>query len=234
MSERVSLTTDEAVAVITMDDGKVNALSPAMQADLHAALDEVEGNDAVAGVVLAGRPGVFSAGFDLKVMGAGDMGAIVDMVAGGGEFVRRLFGFPKPVVAAATGHALAAGAFTLLGCDVRFGTDDDGAKFGMNEVAIGMVLPGWAAIIADTRLSNRHRHRAAMNARITGPVQAAEVGFLDEVVAAEAVLESAVAEAASFTALDPKSYAGMIKLHRGDVLDRMDAAIAADRAAISA
>ena len=101
---------------------------------------QAEGDDEVRAVVLHGRPGKFSAGFDLGVMFGDDMSAIIDLVADGGVLVHRLYGSSVPVVAASTGHALAAGALLLLGCDVRVAGDAE-AKVGLNEVAIKMVLP---------------------------------------------------------------------------------------------
>ncbi len=124
-----------------------------------------------------------------------DMSAIIDLVADGGALVQRLYGCQVPVVAACTGHALAAGALVLLGCDVRVGADID-AKVGLNEVAIKMVLPDWAFTIAGERLSKRHAQRALATARITTPRDAVDVGYIDEVVAADDVLERAVAIAA--------------------------------------
>lgn len=238
MSELVTTDIDDSIAVVTMDDGKVNALSLDMQAQLGAALDSIEARDDVACVVLAGRPGVFSAGFDLSVMAAGDMAAIVDMVASGGELVRRLYGFPLPVVAAATGHAIAGGAFTLMGCDVRIGTDpsegEPGAsRYGMNEVAIGMAVPEWAITISSHRLSNRHLNRALLTARLTDGPGALDVGFLDAVVAPDAVVDEAMAEARSLVGLDRRSYVEMISRYRGAVLEEMAAEIATDRAAVS-
>ena len=134
---------------------------------------EAEVQAAVGAVVLHGRPGTFSAGFDLGVMTGTDLGAIIDLVADGGDLVRRLYGSSVPVVAACTGHALAAGALVLLGCDVRIGADVD-AKIGLNEVAIKMVLPDWAFTIAGERLSRRHLPRAVANARLTSPADAVD------------------------------------------------------------
>lgn len=229
----VTTTIEDHIATITMDDGKVNALSPSMQAELNEHLDEVDGNDAVKAVVLNGREGVFSAGFDLGIMGEGDMKAIVEMVAGGGELVRRLYGFRVPVVAAANGHAIAAGAFTLLGCDVRVGTTGK-AKIGMNEVAIGMAVPNWAITIASHRLSNRHLNRSLLNARLTDGAGALDVGFLDVTVDGDDVIPTAIAEAHALAAsLDPSSYVEMIRRYRGDTLDTMAAQIAADRSSVS-
>jgi len=120
MTELVSYAFDGKVATITMDDGKVNVLSPAMQAELNAALDQAEADQAV--VLLTGRPGVFSAGFDLAVLqGRGDEAGT--MVLGGFELSLRLLGFARPVVVACTGHAIAMGSFLLLSGDYRLGAD---------------------------------------------------------------------------------------------------------------
>jgi enoyl-CoA hydratase len=136
-----------------------------------------------------------------------------------------------PVIAACTGHALAAGALLLLGCDVRVGADID-AKVGLNEVAIKMVLPDWAFTISEERLSKRHAPRALANARITTPRDAVDVGFIDEVVPADEVLERSVAIASELaTTLDPSAYQRTIAKMRGPVLDLMAEQIASDRAA---
>ena len=130
---------------------------------------EAEHDASVTAVVLHGRPGKFSAGFDLSVMTGGDIPAMASLVSDGGALVRTLYGSSIPVVAACTGHALAAGALVLLGCDVRIGADVE-CKIGLNEVAIGMVLPDWAFTIAVDRLSKRHLQRAVATARITSPL----------------------------------------------------------------
>ena len=133
-----------------------------------------------------------------------DFGKIIELVADGGDLVRTFWGCGVPVIAACTGHAVAAGALMLLGCDVRVGADIP-AKIGLNEVAIKMVLPDWALTIAGDRLSHRHVHRATANARLTIPGEAVDVGFLDEVVPADQVLDRAVVVATESHTLDPPS-----------------------------
>jgi len=221
---------DEGVLVCHIDDGKVNALSKGIIAAVSEALDEAEGDDSITAFVLHGRDGKFSAGFDLTVMRSGDLAAMSDLVSDGGELVRRLYGASVPVVAACTGHALAAGALVLLGCDVRVGADVE-CKIGLNEVAIGMVLPDWAFTIARARLSNRHLQRSVATARVTGASDAVDVGYLDEVVAADRVLDVAVARAAEFAGLSPAAYRGTVAKLRDDVTGTMADQIAADRAA---
>ena len=223
----------DQVLVVHLDDGKANALSFDMIDGILTAIREAENDDQIGAVVVHGREGKFSAGFDLGVMMADDQSAIVNLVANGGELVRTLYGCSVPVVAASTGHALAAGALMLLGCDVRIGADVP-AKVGLNEVAIKMVLPDWALTIAGARLSKRHMQRSIVNARITTPADAGDVGFLDEVVPADELLDRAIAIAAELAAtLDPRAYAGTIRAFRQETLDEMDTHIAAARASIA-
>lgn len=221
---------DGGVLVCHIDDGKANALSTDIIEAVTAAVAEAEADDEISSLVIHGREGKFSAGFDLTVMRGGDIGAMSALVSDGGDLVRTVYGASVPVVAACTGHALAAGALLLLGCDVRVGADVD-CKIGLNEVAIGMVLPDWAFTIARDRLSKRHLQRSVANARITSAHQAVDAGFLDEVVAADAVLDTAVARAAELAALDARAYAGTVATLRGETLAAMADEIAADRAA---
>jgi enoyl-CoA hydratase/carnithine racemase len=221
----------DAVTVLHVDDGKANALTFDLIASIKESVEAADADDTVGAVVIHGREGRFSAGFDLGVMLAGDMAETVRLVADGGDLVRTLYGCGLPVVAACTGHALAAGALMLLGCDVRIGADVP-AKIGLNEVAIKMVLPDWAMTIAAARLSKRHLQRSVVNARVTGPADSVDVGFLDEVVAMEALLDTAVERAADLAAtLDPAAYRATVRKFRGPVLDTMASQIAGDRAA---
>ena len=133
----VSYHCDDAIATITIDDGKVNALSLAVLAELNAALDQAERDGAV--VILAGRDGVFSAGFDLPVLRGGGPDARA-MLRAGFELAARLLAFPRPVVIACTGHAVAMGVFLLLCGDYRVGATGP-YKITANEVAIGLTMP---------------------------------------------------------------------------------------------
>ena len=126
----VTTTRQGPVTIVTMDDGRANALGPPMVAALNAALDEAEADAEVASVVIAGRPGRFSGGFDLELIRSGDTEAVKAMVRGGGDLIRRIYGGPLPVVAACTGHAVAAGALLLLGCDERIGPDATNGRTG--------------------------------------------------------------------------------------------------------
>lgn len=220
-SDAMMIDRSNGVMVIHLDDGRVNALTSAMAAGITAAVHEAESDDAIRAVVLHGRPGKFSAGFDLDVVRSGDPEAVRNLVADGADLAHTLYGAAVPVIAACTGHAIAAGAIILMACDVRIGADVE-AKVGLNEVAIGMTMPAWAITIAAERLSRRHLQRSTANARLTGPRDAVDVGFLDEVVPADEVLPRAMAVATELAgSLDPTGYAQTIRLLRGAMLDRL-------------
>jgi enoyl-CoA hydratase len=225
----VTLERRDRVLVAHLDDGKANALSTTTIRALEAALAAAEGDDTIAALVLHGRPGKFCAGFDLDVMRGGDWAAVAELVSDGGALVHLLYGSSIPVIAACTGHALAAGALVLLGCDLRIGADVD-CKIGLNEVAIGMVLPEWAMTISDARLSKRHLQRAVATAEVTDGRGAVEAGFLDRVVPEAEVLDAAVAAGAQMAALHRRAYAGTVRSLRGATLDLMERQVAADRA----
>ena len=231
MNITTEIVADGTVALITLDDGKANALSKAAIADLSARLHAAADTDGVTAAVIAGRDGMFSGGFDLNVMRSGDLHAIVDLVADGGQLVHDVYGLHIPVVAACTGHALAAGALLLLGCDLRVGAIGP-FKIGVNEVAIGMVLPRWAQTICADRLSRRHVHRRVALAEVTEAPAAVDAGFLDLAVEPDAVVATAVEQAAALGALDTRSYANTVDQFRAATLATMAEQVSTDRATI--
>lgn len=189
---------DGSVAVIRMDDGKANALSHTMLDALHGALDRAQ-EDSAAAVALIGRPGRFSAGFDLSVMGQGP-DAVRELVGKGASLALRIFEWPTPVVLGVTGHALAMGAVLCLAADERIGSE--GAyKVGLNEVAIKMSLPDFAVVLAEDRLSRRHLGRATAGAEIYDPAGAVDAGYFDQVVADGEADAAACARAAELAAI---------------------------------
>jgi enoyl-CoA hydratase len=222
----VTTTIEDGVAVVRFDDGKVNALSYAAIEAIEAALDEAQ-REARA-VCLVGREGVFSAGFDLSVMRAG-IEAAVQLVTAGGRMLVRLYLHPQPVVAAVTGHALAAGVLLSASCDVRIGADGP-AKIGLNETAIGMSLPVFAVELARDRLNPEAVTRATMGAEIYDPHGAAAVGWLDRVVPADECVSEAIAQARRWAEYSPAAYAQTKKLVREPVVERIRAAGTADLA----
>ena len=209
-----TLELSDEVAIVRMDDGKANALGPAMLDALDAAFDRAE-REAKA-VVLAGRPGRFCAGFDLKHMMAGPESARA-LVTRGADVLLRMYAHPQPVVVACTGHALAGGALVVLCGDVRLGTAGE-FKLGLNEVAIGLPLPILAIELARDRLDPRHLTEATLLARQFDPEAARDAGYLDHVVPADQLLPRALEEARRLAGLGSVPFAASKRALRRDTI----------------
>src|SRR5690606_8196648 len=183
--------------------------------------------DGARALVLAGRPGRFCAGFHLPTMQSG-IDQARDLLRVGADLALRLYTLPIPTVVAVSGHALAMGAILLMTADLRIGAAGD-FKIGLNEVRIGMPVPHFVTVLAEDRLSRRHLDRATSLATIYDPPGAAEAGFLDQVVDAEAVDEVAMRHARAFAAdFHPQAFAITREHRRADAARRVRDALAGD------
>ncbi|HZP44586.1 MAG TPA: crotonase/enoyl-CoA hydratase family protein [Candidatus Binataceae bacterium] len=224
MKSIVNYEVQDLIATITMDDGKVNVMSVAMLSALNDALDRAAADHAV--VVLTGRPGVFSAGFDLPVLAAGGPDAH-KMVKMGFETAARILSFPAPVVVACTGHAIAMGVFLVLAADYRLGADGP-FRIGANEVAIGITMPHFAIEICRQRLTPAHFNRAVTFSEMFNPADAVPAGFLDRMVPPLELHDEANKVAAALTKLNMSVHAAAKLRARGQTLRAIRAAIEAD------
>ena len=224
MESFVTYKLDNGIATISMDDGKANAIGLQMLDELNAALDRAEADKAV--VIIAGRPGMFSAGFDLKVF-KGDPADQLRMLTGGARLSERLLDFPYPVLAACTGHAIAMGAFLLMSTDLRIAIDE-GARFHVNEVQIGMTVPHFALEVCKQRLSPADLHAAAVTAQPYAPAEAVVAGFVDALVPDTELSNVVQAQAERLKALVPGSFVATKRRLRKSTMAAMAAAIEAD------
>ena len=224
MNEFVTYTSAENYAIITINNGKANAISHEVVAGLNACLDTAEAENKV--VILTGKSGIFSAGFDLKVMTASPESA-KELVTKGSKLSLRMLSFSQPIIVACSGHAIAKGAFLLLSADYRIGVEGD-FKIGLNEVMIGMTMHNAGIAIAKARLSEVYLNRSVNNAEIYNSKQAVEAGFLDRIVPEEALLLTAIKIAEMSSKLNKKAHAAtklkVRKLH----LEALVIAIALD------
>lgn len=214
----------DRVARITLDDGKVNAFSIAMLREIHAALDRAEADGAV--VLITGREGFLSAGFDLKVFRE-EPERLGEMLRLGADLSERILAFPTPVAVVCSGHAIAAGSFLLLAADLRVGVDGP-YEIGLNEVKIGLTLPLFVVELARHRLTPPHFDRALVTARIYRPAEAVEPGFLDRVVAPGDLEEAGEAAAQELAGLSPEAHAATKLRVRGSAIEAVHTAIEAE------
>ncbi len=225
MNDLVGYHLEDGIATLTLDNGKVNAVSPEVIAAFHAALDRAEADKAV--VIITGTPGILSGGYDLKVMTSGPQNAIA-LVAAGSGLARRMLAHPFPIIVACTGHAVAKGAFILLSADYRVGVEGP-FRIGLNEVQIGMTMHHVGIELARDRLRKSYFNRCVINAEMFEPQEAVQAGFLDAVVAPDELMPAALAMAEQLKKLNMTAHANTKVKARRAFLETLDWAIEEDK-----
>ncbi len=216
---------DDRIATIRLDDGKVNVMSLDMQAAIGEAIDRADADGAA--IVLTGRPGVFSAGFDLAIIAAGGPETAA-MVIGGFRLAERVLVYPRPVVVACTGHAIAMGTFLMFAGDYRIGPDAGSYKWIANEVAIGLTMPRAAIEMLRLRLTPAACDRAVNLSYQFSPTDAAACGYLDQLVPLDDVVDTAISVARAALTLDPRAHAASKLRTRAPALAALAQAIRED------
>ena len=224
MNEFVTYTSEENYAIIAINNGKANAISHEVVAGLNAGLDKASKENKV--VILTGKTGIFSAGFDLKVMMASPE-SDKELVTKGSQLSNRMLSFPQPIIVAFSGHAIAKGAFLLLSADYRIGVVGD-FKIGLNEVMIGMTMHNAGVAIAKARLSEVYLNRSVNNAEIYSSKDAITAGFLDVIVPEDQLIATAIKAAEMSAKLNKKAHAETKLRVRKEHLEALATAIDLD------
>ncbi|MBS3939497.1 MAG: enoyl-CoA hydratase/isomerase family protein [Actinobacteria bacterium] len=220
---------DAGVLTVTLDDGDKNALVPETFEALMAVLDEEA--DARA-IVLAGRPGILTAGLNVKWMAANGRGGVEDLLVLFGRCLMRWWTEPRPTVCAATGHAIAAGTMFAMACDHAVAAD--GSSWGLTETQIDFELPLFGIALARHNLRADRLEDLLLPGRRVDAESAVEAGFADEVTDPDQVVTRARAHAAELAALPARAYAGTKQRLRGADADAVLAGLAGDIAALTA
>lgn len=225
MSELIHYSCDQGIATLTLNNGKVNAISPDMVAAFNTCLDQAEADRAI--VIITGQPGILSGGYDLKVMTSSPENAI-NLVASGSTLARRMLAHPYPIIVACPGHAIAKGAFLLLSADYRIGADGP-FNIGLNEVLIGMTMHHAGIELAKDRLTKPAFQRSVINGELFNPKDAVAAGFLDRVVAAEQLMNTALEVASMMKNINMTAHRNTkLKVRKG-LLEALDAAVESDK-----
>ncbi|MEM8618703.1 MAG: enoyl-CoA hydratase-related protein [Actinomycetota bacterium] len=204
------------VSIATLDNGKANALDLAMIETLMVHVHAIGGDGAL---VIEGTEGMFTGGLDLAVLGKGDEAAS-ELMGAMGRLLVRILDAPRPVVVAADGHGIAAGAMLMLVAD-RSVVGDGQAAYGFAEVANGLPLPAGAIELVRQRVAPQHVVALTAHAVLIAPADAVAWGLASEVVAAGTVTDRAVEIAAQLAALPPQAYLATKQMVNAPVVDAM-------------
>ena len=209
----------DGIRVLRFEHGKPNSISQAVAEEISAALDAAAKDPKIRAIVLFGRDGMFSGGFDLATMGKG-AAAARDMVIAGGRLLMDIYDHVKPVVVGCGGHAVAMGAFMVMAGDERIGAEGS-FKIGMNETAIGMTLPDFGFELARARLSKRYYDRAVVQSTFFDPKGAVDAGILDRVVEPSQLEDEALAAAARLSELKQPAFRNNKRIAHAKTVERI-------------
>ena len=230
MADKLHSTLDGRVLRIRLDDGKANTIEARWVAELSAALDLAE-RDAGA-VLLEGREGRFCAGLDLKVLPTLGRDGLRSFVRDYQQLMLRLFLFPRPVVCAVGGHAIAGGAILALASDYRIMAEGS-FHIGLREVAIGIPLPTFGCELVKATLPPTSWTGAVLRGELYLPGVALEKGMVDRVVPPHALTELALLEARAMATLPDVAFARTKQMLRAEFATRIEAASEQDLAALT-
>jgi enoyl-CoA hydratase len=202
MSEKIAtIKKEDDISIITLDDGKANVFSPEMSNQLNACLDQVDTESGC--LIITGREGMFSAGLDLKIIQSGDVDRIVEMSSSAFKLLARIFSFPRPVIAACSGHGIALGTFLICCCDYRIGIKGE-YMLGANEMRTNMVIPTPILELIKFRVNDSHKYRAVLGEEMYNFSQ--EAGLIDDVVEIENLMIAAKDKAKDLATMGHPSY----------------------------
>ena len=204
MSEKIAtIKKEDDISIITLDDGKANVFSPEMSNQLNVCLDQVDTESGC--LINTGREGMFSAGLDLKVIQSGDVDRILEMSSSAFKLLARIFSFPRPVIAACSGHGIALGTFLVCCCDYRIGIKGD-YMLGANEMRTNMVIPTPILELIKFRVNDSHKYRAVLGAEMYNFNQAQEAGLIDDIVEIDNLMTAAKDKAKDLATMGHPSY----------------------------
>jgi enoyl-CoA hydratase len=219
--EMIERSRHEGILTLRLAHGKASALDVEL---LDALLRELDGvADDVRALILTGTGSIFSAGVDLFRLGQGGEGYVRQFLPLLSRFVRALFAFPRPVVAAANGHAIAGGCVLVLAADVRLMAAGTG-RIGLPELLVGVPFPAAALEVVRFAVPRDKVQSLVYTGRTLPPKEALAAGVVDEVVPAEDLLARAQEVARQLALIPPQVYRLTKQSLRAETLERIDRA----------
>ncbi len=212
----------DGVAVVRLTCGKANALNPRSLAAIERALDEAAGGGA-GGLVLTGYERFFSAGLDLVTLYGLERAAMDQFMARFDAVMLRVFAFPRPVVAAVGGHAVAGGGILALACDLRV-MGAGARRFGLNEVRLGVPFPASALEIVRYAVPAGSVERVLYEGELHEPRTARALGLATDIVEGD-VVDAAHAACARLAAMPTGAFETIKAALKGPAVERARATL---------
>lgn len=183
-------TSEDHFAVISLDRGKANAINSLMLKELTSAVQQIEADNQIKGLILTGKENFFSAGIDLIEVYHYNEAESYDFWSGFLNLQVLLADFKKPLVAAISGHSPAGGCVLALCCDYRLMVKGD-FVIGLNEVPVGIIVPDAIFHLYAFWLGQRKAYQYLLEGKLMNTEEAFQIGLVDEICPAEDLMETA-------------------------------------------
>jgi enoyl-CoA hydratase len=215
----IARTQQDGILTLRLAHGKASALDVEL---LGALLHELDGvGEDVGAVVLTGTGSIFSAGVDLFRLTRDGAGYVREFLPLLSRFLRRLFSFPRPVVAAVNGHAIAGGCVIALAADLRLMAEGVG-RIGVPELLVGVPFPAAALEVVRFAVPRERLQSLIYTGRTLSAREALGAGLVDEVADPAALLTRAQELARQLATIAPAVYSLTKQSLRAEALERID------------
>ncbi len=220
--DNIELTTADGVATVTMNRGKVNALNEIMVDELHGAFTDLKTNPDVRAVILTGNGKFFSFGFDVPELYDYSPEDFTRYLRKFTMLYTDMFVFPKPLVAAINGHAVAGGCMLATACDLRLMVGGN-AKISLNEITFGSSVFAGSVEMLRNIVGSRIAEKIVLGGKMLTADEAHSLRLIDHVVHESSLLKSAITRAEEMSAHNPRAFAGIKSLLRNPIAEMMKA-----------
>lgn len=212
----------DKIAVLSLDRGRSNAINSEMVSELHQMIRNIENDDSIAGLILTGKDGFFSAGLDLIELYNYNEEQIKEFWIEFLSLVTSMVSFKKPMIAAISGHSPAGGCVLAICCDYRVMAE---GKFiiGLNEVPVGIIVPDSIFHLYAFWLGNAEASRALLEGKLMNTQQALSAGLIDELVNPDSILHAAERKMLTYIQLERKTWQQSKMNIRKDLLEKVSA-----------
>lgn len=214
----VEISTNENIAIISMNRGKVNAINREMVDAIGNAFRAVETDENINGVVFTGSGKFFSFGFDIPELFPQSSEEFTQFLTAFAELYSYLFLFPKPIVAALNGHTVAGGCMLATMCDYRIVIGGK-AKLSLNEIALGASVFAGSVEMLKTVVGHRNAEIIMLGGKMYSVGEAKKLGLVDEIVEEDDLSKAALSKAQELGANRNVAYASIKKLFRKQIVD---------------
>ncbi|HUH75012.1 MAG TPA: enoyl-CoA hydratase/isomerase family protein [Chitinophagales bacterium] len=203
--ETLKLTQKEDYSILMFDRGRSNPMNMQMFEEMIEVLKTLKSDDKTKALIITGKENFFSSGLDLPEIMNYDRVKTKQFWKAFMDLIIELVSFPKPLVAAITGHSPAGGCIVAIACDYRI-MGAGNFKIGLNEIPVGITVPRHVFELYSFWLGKHRAYQFLMEGRLMNPQQASDAGLVDVVVPAEQVLETAERKVSHYLKFDQKTW----------------------------